>query len=138
MIGIRVEVDKITKSIGRQVVSRGYRAVNAIRNAELEVLNGKGGGRTYRKPGGGTYVASAPGQPPARRSGALRQAWSGRVEEGASGGGSTSIVAVLQSDMFYAEYLENGTRKMAPRPFVDRIAQKSLPEITAIYSEPFV
>ena len=102
MIGIRVEVDKITKSIGRQVVSRGYRAVNAIRNAELEVLNGKGGG---------TYVASAPGQPPARRSGALRQAWSGRVEEGASGGGSTSIVAVLQSDMFYAEYLENGTRK---------------------------
>ena len=46
MIGIRAEVDKITKNIGRQVVSRGYRAVNAIRNAEQEVLNGKGGGRT--------------------------------------------------------------------------------------------
>ena len=47
-------------------------------------------------------------------------------------------MAELQSDMFYAEYLENGTKKMAARPFVDRIAQKSLPEITAIYSEPFV
>lgn len=138
MISIRVEVDKITRDIGRQVVSRGYRAVNEIRNAELEVLNGKGGGRTYKKPGGGTYVASAPGQPPARRSGALRLNWTSRVVGGASGGGSVSIVPELQSNTFYAIYLEKGTRKMAARPFVDRIAQKALPAITAIYNEPFV
>lgn len=138
MISIQVEVAKITESVGRQVVSRGYRAVQEIRNAELEVLNGKRSGRTYRKPGGGTYVASAPGESPARRLGPLRLNWTGRVVGAAAGGGTTSIVAELQSSTPYAGYLEYGTSRIAPRPYVDKITQKALPSIISIYSEPYV
>ena len=121
---IKVKVDKITENVGRQIVSRGYRAVNAIRNAEIEVL-------TNPSP-------SAPGSPPGVRSGNLRGNWSGQVRGGAGGGGSVSIVAELKSNMHYAGYLENGTRKMAARPFKDEIAEQSLPEIVAIFSEPYV
>ena len=60
------------------------RAVNAIRNAELEVLRGKRSGRVYRKPHTKShYTASAPGEPPARRTGNLRLNWNGTVESSA-------------------------------------------------------
>lgn len=37
---LRIAVDRVVENVGRQVVSRGTRAVNAIRNAELDVLKG--------------------------------------------------------------------------------------------------
>ena len=47
---IRATVKGQVAKINRQVVARGVRAVNAMRNAELEVLKGQRSGRTYRKP----------------------------------------------------------------------------------------
>ena len=132
MSNLSIVVHSVVDNVDNEILSRGYRAANALRNAELEVLNGQGGGRIYKKPGGGTYQASAPGQPPARRSGHLREAWSMNVS-----GGSGACHIELTSNTFYAGYLEHGTRKMAPRPFVDRIAQKAKPEIIGIYSEPY-
>ena len=78
---LKIAVDKVVKSVGKQAVSRGTRAVNAIRNAELDVLKGQRSGRVYKKPHSkATYTASAPGEPPARRSGALRLNWHGEVK----------------------------------------------------------
>lgn len=131
-VSIQVAVDQVTESVKNQILSRGTRAVNAIRNAELETLNGTGGGRTYRRPGGGTYTASAPGEVPARRTGNLRRNWTGEVE-----GGPGSIVAKYTANAEYAGYLEYGTRKMARRPYKDKIAEKALPQIISIYSEPY-
>lgn len=75
---IRATVKGQVAKINRQVVARGVRAVNAVRNAELEVLKGQRSGRTYRKPHSkATYTASAPGEPPARRTGNLRMHWNG-------------------------------------------------------------
>ncbi|MFQ7264264.1 MAG: hypothetical protein ACLRO4_07580 [Lachnospiraceae bacterium] len=134
---LKIAVDKVVESVGKQVVSRGTRAVNAIRNAELDVLKGQRSGRVYRKPHSkATYTASAPGEPPARRSGALRLNWHGEVK-GGSAAGETKIVAALESEQRYAGYLENGTSRMAPRPYKDRITEKALPEILSIYSEPY-
>ncbi len=134
---LKIAVDKVVESVGRQVVSRGTRAVNALRNAELDVLKGQRSGRVYKKPHSkATYTASAPGEPPARRTGALRLNWHGEVKGNSSGGG-TQIVAVLESEQRYAGYLENGTSRMAPRPYKDRITEKALPEILEIYSEPY-
>lgn len=125
--------------INRQVVARGVRAVNAMRNAELEVLKGQRSGRTYRKPHSkATYTASAPGEPPARRTGNLRMHWNGQVKsEGSTAGGGVQIIAELESQEKYAGYLENGTKKMAARPFVDKIKEKATPEIEKIYKEPY-
>ena len=78
---LRIAVDRVVENVGRQAVSRGTRAVNAIRNAELDVLKGSRSGRVYKKPySSATYTASAPGEPPARRSGALRLNWHGEVQ----------------------------------------------------------
>lgn len=136
--GVRAKVGEMTASVNRQILSRGTRAVNEMRNTELEVLNGSRGGRSYRKyPYKSTYTASAPGEPPARRTGNLRLHWSGNVEAGSSGSGGVSMTCVIEAEEFYAGYLENGTRKMAARPFCDKIAEGSLPKVEAIFNEQY-
>lgn len=135
---IRATVKDQVANINQKVVSRGVRAVNAIRNAELEVLKGQRSGKVYRKPfSRATYTASAPGEPPARRTGNLRMHWNGQVKSENSSGGGISIVAELESQEPYAAYLDNGTSKMAPRPFVEKIKQEATPEIQKIYNEPY-
>lgn len=148
---IKMKVSEVKADVNRQVRSRAVRTVNAMRNAELEVLKGQRSGRKYRKPytGGKTkkerkksgynppmYTASAPGEAPARRTGSLRLHWNGDVEIRDTAGG-IEVMAVLESGEKYAEMLENGTSNMAPRPFADKIKEKAAPEIRKIYSEPY-
>jgi len=135
---LKIAVDKRVDSIGRQVASRGTRSVNALRNAELDVLKGERSGRVYKKPySRATYTASAPGEAPARRSGALRLNWHGSVEGGVASKGGVQIVAALESEQDYSGYLQDGTSHMAARPFKERIIEKATPEIEAIYNEPY-
>lgn len=135
---IRATVKDQVTNINRKVVSRGVRAVNAIRNAELEVLKGQRSGKVYRKPySKATYTASAPGEPPARRTGNLRMHWNGQVKSENSSSGGVAIIAELESQESYAGCLENGTSKMADRPFSDKIKEEAMPEIQRIYSEPY-
>jgi hypothetical protein len=135
---IRAKVKDQVANVNKQVLSRGTRAVNALRNAELEVLKGQRSGRVYRKyPYKSTYTASAPGEPPARRTGNLRMHWNGQVRTEGGAGGGTTVIAELESQESYASYLENGTSKMAARPFHFRIVEKATPEIENIYKEPY-
>lgn len=136
---IRATIKEQVSSINRKVVSRGVRAVNAIRNAELEVLKGQRSGKVYRKPftKHATYTASAPGEPPARRTGNLRMHWNGQVKSTGSSKGGVTVIAVLESKESYAALLENGTTKMAPRPFVEKIKENAVAEIRIIYREPY-
>ncbi|MCM1245499.1 MAG: hypothetical protein NC293_07640 [Roseburia sp.] len=137
-VAVRFRVKDVEAGINRQVASRGARTVNVLRNAELEVLKGQRSGKMYRKPHNkAMYRASAPGEAPARRTGVLRLGWNGRVKRNAAFGRSTSIIAELESTAPYAGYLDNGTSKMAPRPFTDRIIEKAKPEIEKIYREPY-
>ena len=134
---LKVAVDDTVKKVNREAASRGMRAVNAIRNAELEVLRGKRSGRVYRKPHTKShYTASAPGEPPARRTGNLRLNWNGTVESSSTGSG-LRVTAVLESQERYSTDLENGTRRMAPRPFKQPISEKAMPEIERIYHEKY-
>ena len=135
---IRALVKEQVADINRKVVSRGVHAVNAIRNAELRVLKGQRSGRVYRKPHTkkATYTASAPGEPPARRTGNLRMHWDGQVKDKKAASGGAAIVAELESQEEYAYYLENG-KGMAPRPFVGRIKEEAMPEIVGIYNGPY-
>lgn len=134
---LKIAVDDTVKKVNREAASRGMRAVNTIRNAELEVLRGKRSGRVYRKPHTKShYTASAPGEPPARRTGNLRLNWNGTVESSSTGSG-LRVTAVLESQERYSTYLENGTRRMAPRPFKQPISEKAMPEIERIYHEKY-
>lgn len=136
---VRVKVSEVAADINRQAKSRGVRAVNALRNAELRVLKGQRSGRVYRKPytKKATYTASAPGEPPARRTGNLRMHWNGQVKSENAPGGGVIVVAELESQEPYAASLENGTSKMAARPFVEKIKEEATPDIQKIYSESY-
>jgi hypothetical protein len=137
---VRAKVTEMTDTINGKVRSRGTRAVNALRNAELRVLRGKRSGKVYKKPfSKATYRASAPGEPPARRTGNLRLHWNGQVKEERSDSRGVSIIAQLESQELYAGILEDGSpkTKMAPRPFVEKIKEEATPEIKKIYSEPY-
>ena len=136
---IRATIKGQVEELNRKVLSRGVRAVNAMRNAELEVLKGQRSGRKYRKPEtkSARYTASAPGEAPARRSGNLRMHWNGQVKSAGKSTGGIQIIAELESQEKYAGYLDKGTGKMAARPFVERIKEKAMPEIKKIYQEPY-
>ena len=122
---LEVAVRKIVQDINAAAISRADRSLNIMRNAALEVLGQDGSGRRY-----GKHVASAPGQPPAPDKGNLRRNWQQRKYIS----GNVRIVLELKSRTFYAGFLEHGTKKMSARPFHDRIKQKALPEIKALYS----
>ena len=155
---VAVKVSEMTADINHQALSRGTRAVNALRNAELEVLRGQRSGKVYKKPythgkatkatkelsreyghklrGGQLYRASAPGEAPARRSGNLRLHWSDDVESRNKPDGGIEVLAELESGEKYAYYLEEG-KGMEKRPFIEKIKEKALPEIERIYNRPF-
>lgn len=155
---VRAAVKDQVDFINRKAVSRGRRAVQAIRTAEEEVLKGQRSGRVYRMPGtygkatkstkklakeyghklmgGQLYRASAPGEPPASRTDNLRKHWTEQVLPVFKPGG-VEIIAQLESQEKYASTLEYGTSKIARRPFVERIKEKAEPEIRKIYNEPY-
>lgn len=132
---ISVEVAKKVQAIGQQMKSRAVRASRALKNAELQVLRGQGGGRKCKKAyKNAYYTASAPGNPPAVRTGKLRSSF--RPVSGTSAG-ALSVKVAIETDTHYAGYLEHGTSKMAARPYVEKIKQQAEPEITSIFNAPY-
>lgn len=129
------------EDIKYQLERRSFIAANEMRNAALEVLRGQRHGRRYKVPGTQKtyYTASAPGEPPAVRTGIFRTSWrptAARVYG--------SYISRIESDATTDDgrhnlgtILENGTSRMAPRPHHDEIREKALPEIMRIYNEPY-
>ena len=141
MSSIEWQCKELCNIIKHQMEGRAYVAANELRNAELEVNRGQRGGRMYTVPGTKKkYQASAPGQPPAVRTGAFRLSWqaSAHVMFG-------SYISRIESNLqvgtkrqyTLGELLEHGTSKMAPRPHQDRILAKAEPEIVKIYSRDY-
>ena len=128
---MRIKVDEAVKNAKTKVQSKTIRAANHLRNAALNVLRGQRGGRVYRKSGSTTYTASAPGEPPAVRTGTLRMSWGIKAE----GSGDGTYVAEIYTNVPYARYLEEGTSKMAPRPFKERIIDEAKPNITQLFKD---
>ena len=134
-IPVDVAIEDTVQKIKKQVEARSYQVANELRNSAFHVMRGKGGGRRYKVPGTKSYYsASAPGEPPAVRSGAYRNSLKPTAFK--SGDLYTSR---LESSMFYADWLENGTPggQMAPRPHHERILKHTEPEAVRIYSAPY-
>lgn len=141
MSQISIIAEKICTTIKHEMESRAWDAANELRNAELEILRGQRGGRIYGVPGTKTrYQASAPGQPPAVRTGAFRLSWRPQAYVGFG-----SYISRIESDLqvgtkrsyTLGDLLENGTSKMAPRPHQEKILEKAEPEIVRIYSRDY-
>jgi hypothetical protein len=113
---------------------RMVRAVKAVAN-ELKhsVLRGPRSGRMYRLPGRGNlwYQASAPGQPPAFRTGAMNDSVSYTV--GVYGHRILGRVGALDTlGRPYPRYLEGGTTRMQPRPWLRKTMLRLTPRVGSI------
>ncbi len=87
-----------------------FAAAERVRTSLLKTLSGSRSGRIYPLPGGrGSYQASAPGEPPATRTGALRDSIHVQVQD---------MKAYVGPRVDYAVDLELGTSRVAPRPFM--------------------
>lgn len=126
---LEVAVNDEVKLLNRQAQSRARRAVNIMRNSAFDVLGQDGHGRRY-----GKHTASAPGEAPAPDTGNLRRNWRQYVLAKTVLDG-VEITCRLKSDEPYAPLLEEGASRMRPRPFRQRIIDKSMPDIDAIYGK---
>lgn len=128
-------VQDTVKDAQSKAQSCAVRAANQLRNSALKVLRGSRSGRVYKKPGVSTrYTASAPGEPPAVRTGKLRQSWGVLAQGNVKSG---SYKPGIYTDVEYAEMLDEGTPggRIAPRPFRDRIIEDATPAIEDIFQE---
>ena len=138
-IDLKGKINDLFNQVSQGAKSRGYRAANVLRSASLEVLRGQRGGKIYRKPftKKATYQASAPGEPPAVRSGTLRRSWQPRAQSEKEGG-SVTVHPAIWTDVKYAPILQEGSPKMEPRPFEEPIIEKAKPENEAIFGQPYL
>ncbi len=98
-----------------------YVYLGEVRN----MVSGKRSGHTYRVPGtGATYTASAPGEPPARRTGDLARSFDLYQQHNASW--------IVGNTRKYSIMLEKGTSKMEPRPYFVRTARENLARLQRI------
>lgn len=164
-VPLDVAIEDAVENVRKQVKRRTYLAANELRNSALIVLRGQRHGERYKIPGtyrrqldkdpakdpsewkkkrGRYYTASAPGEPPAVRTGTFRNSW--QVSQGGVKELYGSYFARIESDLktdggeyLLGEILEDGTPggKMAPRPYVEKTLEKAEPKIYRIYSEPY-
>ncbi len=146
---IGVIVNKTVEEIEQKAKKRGYQAANVLTNEVKKVLSGQRSGRIYKvkktggksKKSGVVYTASAPGEPPAVRFGTLRTSFKRRTY--AEQNGKELIVhTITESDLqvngyLLGDLLENGTKKIAPRPYKQKTIDAALPKITEIFSKNY-
>lgn len=122
-------VNQEFQRLNAKAQSNARRAINVMRNAVLEVLGRDGHGRVY-----GRHTASAPGESPAPDTGNLRRNWRQLILANQTGRG-VEITCRLKSDVPYADILEEGGRRMARRPYKDKVKAASLPKIDAMFRD---
>lgn len=153
-VPLDADLHEIADKIQRQMESRAVRASYELYNSSQLILRGHRSGRRYKVPGtykrqrdpldgkmknGRYYTASAPGEPPAVRTGAFRMSWQpyARKVYGVYFSRIESDLRVDNGKHNLGQILEEGTRRMAPRPFEERIIKHAENRINRIYSEPY-
>lgn len=158
---INVIVNKTVEEIQQKAEQRGYEAANVLTNEVKKVLSGQRSGRTYKvnktggkpkkstrkskkrksKKGGIVYTASAPGEPPALRFGTLQKSFKKRTY-GDKIGSNLVVHAITESDLqvngyLLGDLLENGTKRIAPRPFKQKTIEAALPKVIQIFQKQY-
>ena len=156
---IDVIVNKTVEEIQQKAKQRGYQAANILTNEVKKVLSGQRSGRTYKvnktggkpqnskkdkrksKKSGVVYTASAPGEPPALRFGTLQKSFKRRTY-GDKIGSNFVIHAITESDLqvngyLLGDLLENGTKRIAPRPFKQKTIEVALPKVIQIFQKQY-
>lgn len=152
---MEIDLQDVTRELFNEVkVGLQRRTVsmsNELRNSALRVLRGQRTGRRYNVPFTGRmkynrktktatityrkYTASAPGEPPAVRTGALRLSWRMTPNQNKGDG---HFNPAIETNIPYAQALEAGTKRMEPRPYRARIIADAYPAVVRIMRKPFL
>jgi hypothetical protein len=146
------------KGIQKEVATRAYRASNELRTASLYVLSGHRSGERYKIPGtykrqrdkatgkmrnGVYYTASAPGEPPAVRTGMFRISWGTHIHVEKKGVHFRAVSAI-ESNLkvnghLLGDLLEDGRKdgRMKPRPYKQAVIDRAMPKIKELYNKPY-
>ncbi len=138
------------------VQNRTYKASNELHNAIVYILRGNGTGRIYTIPhtgktnsktgrairgSGKKYRASAPGKVPAVRFGHFRDSWEINAHVEKKGVHFRAVSSIESKEKaggkLLGEMLENGTGKIKPRPYKQKVIDKALPKVKEIYKKPY-
>ncbi len=128
---VTVQIDlTLADALSQAAVERGVRAATIdAKGLMVGILSQPGRGRTYKKGKTVTHRASAPGDAPAPDTGRLRNSTQGEVF--ATSDGALGVVSVNTE---YAAALELGTERIAPRPFISRLASEYAPRLAAVFA----
>ena len=109
-----------------------------------------GSGNEYKRPGGKIHHASAAGQPPAVDTGRLRASVSsnwhgsgmerGKVDSQAEpddgvGQPDKELTGVVGTNVDYGRYMEMGTVKLKPRPYLRPALEKNRSKILGLFRD---
>jgi HK97 gp10 family phage protein len=122
-----VDFDALARA-QQDAVEEAVRAgtVMVANDAKRAVAQGPKTGRVYNRHGV-EHQASAPGEPPATDTGRLIGSIVTDVEP--NGPGNTGPVGAVEARVEYAAWLEFGTRRIAPRPFLRPALERNMPRI---------
>lgn len=117
------------KALDEEYTQRTLRALDAagliVQNAaRRSIVDGPKSGRLYKR-GSVVHRASAPGQPPANDTGRLLGTIVYRVL-------GLQLAVEITAGTIYAKFLEFGTRKMEPRPFMNPALTNNLDKVRAV------
>jgi len=122
----------------KKIVTAMKKSAIYVQKITKETVGGTGSGRTYKR-GSKVHTASAEGEPPARDYGTLASSISyevkvkGVVVEAFVGADDDKIQGKKpMTDPEYALFLELGTSKMSPRPYLVPSLKKATPKIVSI------
>lgn len=126
----QIDLAGLAEEVRSQVlatVEAGARLV--LNDANRSIANGPKTGRVYAR-GNIQHQASAPGEPPATDTGRLIA--SGRSTAEIRGDTARGLVEYTAD---YAAYLEFGTRKMSPRPYLIPAIERNRARIAQLISQ---
>lgn len=103
--------DRVLEKVRQGLISGVFRGTESVRNEAVRlILDTSKSGHVYRRRDV-YHQASAPGEPPASNTGFLAANIDTSYDEG-------GLVGIVTAHAAYAAYLEFGTIKMEPRPFM--------------------
>lgn len=132
MIDLRITLSKNDEKRLAQATDQAMEAIRQViiaavlkidREAKLLISHGPKSGRWY-----GKHQASAPGEAPATDTGRLIKSIQWQIF-------NQGLAAEVGSPLFYASFLEDGTRKMDPRPWLRPAYAKHVDDIVVDITE---